>query len=73
MIAVYEGPDASITLHLGYRPTTFDRHAEVQVLPDVAAVLAAIKGHRFTVSERELAAVEPTVTRTPRARKGSKE
>ncbi|MEB3196815.1 MAG: hypothetical protein VKP62_06385 [Candidatus Sericytochromatia bacterium] len=73
MIAVYEGPDASITLHLGYRPTTFARDAQVEVAPPVAAVLAAIKGHTFTVREPEPATVEAPATRTTRARKGLKE
>lgn len=72
MIAIYEGPDASITLHLGYRPTTFDRHAEVEVVPPVGAVLVAIKGHTFTVRD-ELATVEAPPTRTTRARRRSKE
>jgi hypothetical protein len=70
VIAVYEGPDASLTLHLGYRPTTFDRGAEVEVAAALAPVLAAVKGHRFTVCEREPATVEQPATRKRAARKG---
>lgn len=73
MIAVYEGPAESVTLHLGYRPTTFTRGVEVEVQDALGPVLTAVKGHAFTVRERELAAVEAPATRTTRARKGLKE